>query len=178
MRSILSKLKKNKRAQFESTLLAIISLFILAVVIFFFNHMNKQIYDKFDGYFNTSETFNNTVAHETLRDIQEVEGSNIWDWAFLAIFIGIIVQIVMFSFATRINIAFYWLMVLIDIPILIVGVVLSNIWQALVANGEFAVTILRFPITNLLLGSYFPILIVILIFIASIVLFGKRPGQQ
>ena len=41
---------------------------------------------------------------------------NLWDWAFLAIFIGLIIQIVMFSFATQINIAFYWIMVIIDLP--------------------------------------------------------------
>ena len=166
----------NKRGQFESILLVVISIFILGVILFFFNHMNSQIYDKFDDYFEGSEDYNNTEAHASLEDIQAIEKTNIWDWAFLAIFIGLIIQIVMFSFATRINIAFYWIMILVDIPILIVGVVLSNIWQEMVANGEFVITLTRFPIANLLLGTYYPIAITIIIFIASIVLFGKRPG--
>jgi cbb3-type cytochrome oxidase subunit 3 len=165
----------KKKAQFQSVLLVIITIFILGVILFFFNHMNKKIYDSFDNYFTESPEYNNTEAHETLKDIQSVEGSNIWDWAFLAIFIGLIIQIVMFSFATRINIAFYWIMVILDIPILIVGVVLSNVWQELAYNAEFTTTITRFPITNLLLGSYYPIAITILIFFASIILFGKKP---
>ena len=58
----------------------------------------------------------------------------------------------MFSFATRINIAFFWLMIIIDIPLLVVGVVLSNIWQEVAANPEMTTTVARFPITNALLG--------------------------
>lgn len=169
---------KNKKAQFESVLLAIVTIFIIGIILFFMNHMNKQIYDSLDEYFEETEDFNETQAHKALEKIQTLEGTSIWDYAFLAIFVGLIIQIVMFSFATRINIAFYWIMVLLDIPILIVGVVLSNVWQTLAANAEFAVTITRFPIADLLLGSYFPIAVTIIIFIASIILFGKRPGAQ
>ena len=166
---------KNKRGQFESVLLAVITIVVIGIILFFLSHMNKQFYDSFDQYFEGSEDFNQTEAHIALEKIQAVEGSNIWDFAFLAIFIGLIIQIVMFSFATRINIAFYWILILVDLPILIVGVVLSNVWQTLVANVEFATTITRFPITNLLLGSYFPIAVTILIFFAAIIVFGKRP---
>jgi len=167
-------LLKNKKGQFQSTLLAIVSIFILGVILFFFNHMNYQIYDKFDDYLEGNPTYNNTEAHIAIQDIKNVEGSRIWDYAFLAIFIGLIIQIVLFSFATRINIAFYWILILVDIPILIVGVVLSNVWQELVSNPEFSTTITRFPITDFLLGTYFPIAVTIFIFISSIVLFGKR----
>jgi len=166
----------NKKAQFESVLLAVITIFILGIILFFFNHMAVQIYDSLDSYLDKSD-YNDTEAHKTLGKIQDVEESNIWDYAFLAIFVGLIIQIVMFSFATRINIAFYWIMVILDIPILIVGVVLSNVWQEFAANPEFATTILRFPITNTLLGTYYPIAVTILIFFASIILFGKKPGS-
>ena len=139
--------------------------------------MSVQLYDSFDSILDKSAD-NNSEAHIALNKIQDVEESNIWDWAFLAIYIGLIIQIVMFSFATRINIAFYWIMVLLDLPILIVGVVLSNVWQSFVANAEFVTTISRFPITNLLLGTYYPIGVTVIIFFASIILFGKKPGQN
>ena len=168
----------SKKAQFESVLLAIITIFIIGIILFFMNHVNKELYDKFDEILEEDITLNQTQAHKALEKIQSIEGSSIWDYAFLAIFVGLIIQIVMFSFATRINIAFYWIMVLLDIPILIVGVVLSNIWQTLAVNPEFVITLTRFPITNLLLGTYFPIAVTIIIFIASIILFGKRPGSQ
>lgn len=168
----------NKKGQFESVLLAVITIFIIGIILFFSSHMNKQIYDSLDSYLEGEPDYNDSEAHKALEKIQYVEGTNIWDWAFLAIFIGLIIQIVMFSFATRINIAFYWIMVLLDLPILIVGAVLSNVWQSFAANAEFATTILRFPITNLLLGTYYPIAVTVIIFFASIILFGKRPGQN
>jgi len=67
-------------------------------------------------------------------------------------------------------------MVILDIPILIVGVVLSNVWQGMVENPAFTDTLARFPITNTILGTYFPMIIVGVMFFAAIALFGKPPG--
>ena len=83
-----------------------------------------------------------------------------------------------FSFATKTNIAFFWIFILLGIVILIVGVVLSNIWQETASQSEFAETILRFPITNAILGTYYPTVIVAILFLGMIILFGKFPGQE
>jgi len=166
----------NNRGQFETKLLIIVMIFIIGIILFFFSHVNKQLYDSLDEYFEDSE-YANTTAHETLEDIQTLEGSNIWDWVFLAIYIGLVLQMIMFSFATRINVAFYWIYALLGMIILVVGTVLSNTWQAMVVNPEFAVTITRFPITNLILGSYYPLFITFILFIGMIILFGKRGNE-
>ena len=167
------KLKRwNKRGQFESKLLAIILIVIIGIILFFMNHLNDTLYTSLDGYFNDSEDFNESTARTALQDIQEVENS-VWDYAFLAIFIGFIIQLLMLSFASKINVALYWVMVLLDIPILIVGVILSNIWQEIAANGTFAVTITRFPIMNTILGTYYPTAVLVVLFLAMVVLFGK-----
>ena len=168
--------KMHKKAQFESYLLAVITIVIVGIILLFFNHVADSFYSGFDQYFQQSPDYNNSEAHQSIVQIQDVENSA-WDYVFLAIFIGIIIQILMFSFASRINAAFYWLMIIIDIPILIVGVILSNVWQEIAANPEFAVTITRFPITNTLLGTYFPVAVVSLLFLAMVVLFGK-PSEQ
>jgi len=167
----------NKKAQFQTTLLVVITIFIIGIILFFFNHLNNQLYSSLDKYLNESAEYNESEARSSVQRIQTVENS-VWDYAFLAIFIGLLIQILMFSFATRANIAFYWLLVLIDIPILIVGVVLSNIWQELAINPEFAVTITRFPITNTLLGTYFPIALTVIFFFGAVILFGKKPGGE
>ena len=166
----------NKKAQFASILLVIITIFIIGIILFFFNRLNNELYDSFDEYFNETSETNYSEAHDAVRDIRTVENS-VWDYAFLAIFVGLLIQIVMFSFATRINIAFFWLMIIIDIPLLIVGVVLSNIFQEVAANPEMVTTLARFPITNTLLGTYYPMVLTILFFLVAIVLFGKRPGE-
>jgi hypothetical protein len=170
---------RNKKAQFESKLLAIIIIVIIGIILLFFNRLNNELYSGLDEWLNDTAASgtNYSEAREALEGIQTVENS-IWDYAFLAIFIGLILQIILFSFATRINIAFFWIMLILDIPILVVGVVLSNIWQEIASNPEFTTTIARFPITNSLLGTYFPIAVVFLIFVTSIILFGKRPSVQ
>ena len=171
------KLRKlNKKAQFESKLLAIVIIFIIGIILIFFNRLNNEIYDSFDEYFNESTTYNGSEAQIALNEIQDVDNS-VWDYAFLAIFIGLILQIIIFSFATKINIAFFWIMLILDIPILIVAVIVSNIWQELAVSPEFVDTIARFPITNAILGTYYPIVAVVIFFFAAIILFGKRPGN-
>jgi len=170
-------LVKGKRAQFESILLAVITIFILGIILFFFNHVNDKLYTSLDEYFEDSESLKGSYAQNVTQDIQEVDNAA-WDWAFLAIFIGLIINMLFFSFATRINVAFYWVFALLGIVILIVGVVMSNIWQEMVINPEFSETVLRFPITNMLIGSYFPTIVVAILFITMIVLFGKPPTEK
>lgn len=170
------RLSFNKKGQFESKLYAIIIIVVIGIIFLFFNRLNNELYDGLDEWFNDSanEGNNYSEARDALSRIQDVENS-IWDYAFLAIFIGFVIQIIMFSFATRIHIAFFWIMILLDLPLLVLGVIMSNVWQELAANPEFATSIARFPITNMLLGTYFPLAVVAIIFFTSIFLFGKRP---
>lgn len=162
----------NKKAQFESKLFAILMIFIVGITFFFLNHLNQQIYDKLDDRIN--DKYQNTSVDTALDKIQNVEESNIWDYAFLAIFMAIMISLMMFGFASRTNIAFYWIFVILGIIVLVLGVVVSNIWQELAEQPIFAETILRFPITNAVLGTYFPMMIVGLIFITLTIMFGKR----
>lgn len=168
----------NKKAQLGSILIIIISLFIVGILLFFMNHLNEKIYTSLDEYMEEDSGLNQTEAHQTVEKLQSIERSHIWDYVFLAIFIGLMIQMLILSFATKINIAFFWIFILIGIVILVVGVMLSNIWQETASNPEFISTIARFPITNALLGTYFPTAIVAILFLGMIVLFGKFPGQE
>jgi hypothetical protein len=174
----MKKILKNKQGQFLSVLILVITLFVVGITLFFLNHVNKQIYDKFDETFKAEPTLNNTEAHLAVQKFQGVEGSKIWDYAFLAIFIGMFIQMLMFSFASRTNIAFFWVFTLLGVVVLVVGTILSNIWQTMASNTEFVVTLARFPITNMILGSYYPTIISGIIFLGMIILFGKFPGQE
>jgi len=147
------KLRKiqGKKAQFESILFGIIMIVIIGILLFFLSHFNKEIYDSFNEVLTESK-YNDSEATDAIQKFQTIEGSNIWDYVFLSIFILAIV-------------------------ILFVGVVMSNMWMKLVEQPEFVTTITRFPITNTLLGTYYPTVITMFILIAMIVLFGKPPGQ-
>lgn len=167
----------NKKAQIAGVILAIVTLFIVAIILIFTNTLDKQIYDKFDKYMNESTSYNNTEAHQVVRDLQKVEGSKIWDWVFLAVFIGMFIQMIVLAFASRTNVLFFWIYVILAMIILIVGTILSNIWQEVAVQPAFAESILRFPITNTILGSYYPTIITGFIFLGMIFIFGKFPGQ-
>jgi len=168
------KLKKirGKKGQFADAIFAVIIIVIIGIILFFFSHLNHQIYSSLDEYFGNNSQ---EEAQDAIQNIDSLETSQMWDWGFLAIFIGLILQMLLLSYATRINVSFFWIFVILTIVTLIVGVVLSNIWIEIAANPEFSETITRFPITNTLLGSYFPTVIVVISFIVMLALFGKPP---
>lgn len=168
----------NKKGQFMSVLIAVVTIFVVAMILIFMNHVNEKLYGALEENFEDNADLNATEADQTLEKLHDIEQTNIWDWAFLAIFIGLMIQMLIFSFASKTNVAFFWIFVILGIIILIVGVVLSNTWQKLAENSEFADTILRFPITNTILGSGYPMIVVGIIFLTMIVLFGKFPGGE
>ena len=167
--------KLKKKAQFESILLVVIFAIIMGVIVFFFNHVNQQLYESLDEYFEEDPKYNDTIA-PTTEKLRTFEESRIWDNVVLAVYIGLLIQMLIFSFATRVSPVFFWLFVLSGIIIVITGAMLSNFWQEIVNQPQFAETLTRFPVTNALLGSYYPIAITAVLFLAMIILFGKPPG--
>ena len=158
--------------------MAVVLIFITAVILIFTNHVNEKIYGELEEKFEADPSLNATTAHEALQTIHDIEKGSTWDWVFLAIFIGLNIQMLVLSFASRSNAAFFWIFVVLGLIILIIAVILSNTWQTLAENAEFSTTITRFPITNSLLGSKFPMIIMGITYLFMITLFGKFPGQQ
>lgn len=165
----------NKRGQFQSVLLAIVIIFIFGVVLFFSNRLNDELYTALGDRLGENSNINSSEAYDAITRIQTVENS-VWDFAFLGLIIGILLQLVLLSYSTRISIAFFWLYVVVSFIVLVLGVIVSNLWQGLAENAAFATTVTRFPITNTILGSNFPIFITVMIMLGIILLFGKRPG--
>lgn len=182
-------LQNTKRSQFESVILVVVFIFIVGVILVFSNRVNEELYDSLDQYFEDSDKCNNvyyengTLAHTSCMNSSEaervtsrlvsIEQTNMWDYASLAIFFGLLLQMLIFTFATRISVVFYWIFAILGVVIVFTGVVLSNIWQKIVENPEFVDTIARFPITNALLGNYFPTIVTGILLLAMIILFGK-----
>lgn len=165
----------NKKGQFASYILVVVIIFIFAIVIFFANHLNNQIYTALGDRLNENSSINSTGASDAIGKIQTVDNS-VWDLAFMGLLIGIVIQLVILSYSTRISAVFYFLYAIVSMITLILGVIVSNIWQELASNPEFATTITRFPITDAVLGSNFPLIVAAFIMLGIILLFGKRPG--
>jgi hypothetical protein len=168
---------ENKKAQIQGVVLAVITLLIVGIILVFMNHMDKAIYQSFDDNFASNPELNNTEAHTVVKQLNAIEGTNIWDYVFLAVFIGMFIQMIILAFASKTNVLFFWIYTLLGLIVLIVGTAVSNMWQQVASDPTLATTITRFPITNTILGSYFPTIVTGFIFLGMIFIFGKFPGE-
>lgn len=167
----------NKKGDIVSIIFAVVAIFIIGILFFFMNHVTDTMYTSLDEYFNDSVKYNDSVAHESLERIHGVENS-IWDYAFVGIFLGYMLALALTAFSTRISAVFYWIYGILSLVVLGLGVILSNIWQEAASQPTFSETILRFPITNAILGTYYPTFITGMIVIGMILLFGKSGGAE
>jgi len=170
-------MKMNKKAQIQGVILAVITLLIVGIILVFMNHMDKAIYQSLDDNFAENPELNNTEAHEVVQKLNKVEGTRIWDYVFLAVFIGMFIQMIILAFASKTNVLFFWIYTLLGLIVLVVGTALSNMWQQVASDSTLVTTITRFPITNTILGSYYPTIITGFIFLGMIFIFGKFPGE-
>lgn len=168
--------KMNKKGDIASLIYAIVAIFIIGILFFFMNHMNNQLFTSFDKYLNSTENYNDSVARDTLNEIQDVDNS-VWDYLFLFFAIGMFLVMGLTAYSTRISPVFYWIYGVLSLVALGVAVILSDIWQEMVQKSEFSGTLARFPITNAILGTYYPTFIAAFIMLMMILLFGKLPGS-
>ena len=126
--------------------------------------------------FYLQDDYNDTEALDTLDTIKTKDQS-IWDWAFLGIFLGSILAICLSAWAIRISPIFFWIYGILSLIVLAMGVILSNIWQEFAIEGTFTETIANFPITNAILGTYYPLVVTLIIVIMMGLLFGKPPQE-
>lgn len=166
----------NKKGDFPSLVFAVITIFMIGTLFFVFSHMSDKFYDKLDNYLDSNAEYNNTEAETAIEKISSVEQS-IWDYGFVAILFGVIISLLLTAYATRISVVFFWVYGVLAIVVLVLGVMISNMWQEMAASPEFTETIARFPITDAILGNNYPMVVAGIIFLMMIVLFGKSPDE-
>lgn len=166
----------NKKGDIPSMFFAIAVIGAIGIFLFFFNHMFNAFYDEFDDYFDQAG-YNNTEVDDAIGTIQTTE-NGLWDYVFLAVALMYILFLALIGFSTRISAFFFWVYGLMAVIGLFIATALSNTWQEMATQPELAATVARFPITNALLGTYFPTFILAGIVIMMILLFGKFGGEQ
>lgn len=168
---------ENKRGDIQSIIYITMFLVIVGIVIFLISHTNIELFTELQDVLNNSD-YNSTEAYTQATNFKDVNQSRLWDYAFLGLFFGSLIAIGLSSYAVRISPIFYWVYAVLSLVVLTLGTILSNLWQSISSDPEFATTITYFPIMNTLLGSYYPIIVTAIVIIAMMVLFGKPPGQQ
>ena len=173
MRSLI----KEKRGDIASLIYVVTIIFAIAFVFIMGNKLNHQIFDKEEQIFNSSTSLQNSSAITAVQKIRAVDDVA-WDYAFLGIYFACLIGLGMTAYATRITTLFYWIYIVMSLVVLILGVALSNAWQTAVSTDALSDVVTRFPITNMLLGSYGPIAVTALILVTALLLFAKPPETQ
>jgi len=166
---------QNNRGSLTSFIFVITSLFAIAVFLLFINFIFDTTYTKFSE--ALEDNYNNSQALESLRESQNATNSA-WDYVFFGLFMGYLLLLGLTAFTTRINAVFFFIYVLISLTGFIVGIMLSNVWSSLVENPTLAETLARFPITNFILGTYYPTIMTLILAFFLVILFGKPGGSE
>jgi len=169
--------KLKCKGDVASIIYVIIFLAVVGIVIFLISHVNNEIFSELETSLNETG-YAGTEAADAAYDFKTSNQSRLWDYAFLGIFMGCMIAIGISAYAVKISPIFYWVYGLMSLFVLAMGVLLSNAWQALAAEPEFATTLTRFTIMNTMLGTWFPTIVTAIIILFMIVLFGKSPGQE
>lgn len=170
----MKSLFESKRGDIPSLIYIVVILGVIAFVFIFTSKLSHQLNTQMEIALNSSPEFENSSAIPAIQTIRDV---NDWayDYAFLALYIGSLIALGLTAYSTRISPVFYWVYALMSLAVLAVGVLISNTWQAATETEMLSDTVARFPITDFLLGSYYPLAVTALILITMILLFGKTP---
>jgi hypothetical protein len=159
---------KNKRGDLSSLIILVVIIFGLAIGAVLGGHILLSIF----GEFRNQPEFQNTTAGDTVED---VEGKTIGYLDFfiffllIAMIIGIIVSATMIDTHPVILIVF---IVGMFITIFLAGI-LANVYYDVTTEEALLTTSSQFSMTNLILGSHFPIIMFVVAIITIIILYGK-----
>ena len=168
---------KNKRGDIESLIYVVAILFAIGFVVVLGNMFTHAFYTQTESIFNSTASLNNSEAIPAIQKIRDVDDTA-WDYAILGIYVAILGGMAFTSYLTRISLIFFWIYGVMALVVLAIGVMLSNAWQTMMAKPELTETIARFPITNVLLGSYGTIAVTAIIMVTILFLFAKTPDNS
>ena len=163
----------KKGTDIPSILFSIAMIFAIGIMLTVMSFLALTIYEDFQTELNENPNIASSAANETLTTVIKFEKS-MWDYFFLAIVIAYVMSMVILAFTTPTNPWLFAIFVVFSSIGLFVGVALSNAWQKFAEADILQSTIERFPITDLLLGNFYPLFVTMIIVLVMIMLFGKR----
>jgi hypothetical protein len=160
-------MRKNRRGNITDIGFLIITLFFIGIFSFIGVFVFGQIRDRLV----VSPVFNETPeAIQSLNDVNNRTG--MFDFFGLAIFIGFTISIMVTGWFIGGNPLFMIVYFLVLVALVVVGMVLSNVWETFTQAGSFGYLTSPLPITNHLI-TYLPIYMVVVAFLGMVAMFGK-----
>ncbi len=164
----------NKKAQFLDflpfLLVGIVILFIFAIVVVPMADITEQVIDKLssDDAFGTSETANQSMAQ--VSNLVTPAFDQLIFIIMMAIILGVIVLAIFSDFSPVLIGSVIIALVL----LVIIGGLLSETYIDVSENQEISDKGAEFTLTNAIMGSQFPIIILVVGVIVLLILFAKR----
>jgi len=162
----------NKKASVQMIIIMIAIVFIMAIAALVFSKVFLMITTELKG--------QEGMGSNTIETLESVEDKTIplLDFAIFFSLIALMIGMIIASIYMEVHPA----IVIVLIVALIVGVLLagqmSNVFSEITAESELEATASEFKLTNVVLGSHFPLIILVTGIIVIIILYGKSrsPG--
>jgi hypothetical protein len=158
----------NKKGDFASLIILVTVVFGLAIGAVLGGHLLLNVF----GELQEQEEFQNTTAGET---IESVEGKTVDYLDFFIFFLLFAMMIGIIVSATMIDTHPVMIMIFIVGMFIIIFLsgILANAFYDITSEGVLLSTSSQFTLTNLVLGSHFPIIMLVISVIVIIILYGK-----
>lgn len=168
----------NKKAQIQSTLAAIMLIFAVGVVVFLFGDIFYRFFVELSATAGNVTVMNNNATRETLDRAVNLYATS-WDYVTLAVMFAVLISLIFLSYMTRVTPFFYWIYILFSLVVVIVTSLLSEVWTTITTQAVYADAVLRYPITNLILGRMFvTITFLVTVILVIAFMFGKGGGNE
>jgi len=163
----------NKRGDFTSMVIMIAVVIALAIAVIIFSKVFLMV----TGELKTSTTIN--FDNTTLAIIEGVETKTIplldffIFFSLVSLMIGLIISSIYIDVHPAVTVIF---IVALIIGIFLAGI-FSNVFYEISNEPELLSTASQFTMTNIILGKYFPLIILVIGVIVIVILYGKSKGQ-
>ena len=169
----MKKLLRNKKADFTSIIIMITIIFALAISAIIF----AKVFLSITGELKTKDSFsNNTIA---AIEITETNTIPLLDFFIFFGLVAIIIGLIISSIYINVHPAVIVLFIVASVIAVFISGIFANVFVEVSETSELAATSTQFEMTNVILGSNFPIIVLVVSMIVVIILYGKsrRVGE-
>jgi len=169
MKKLQLKIKNQKKMQ--DLLFVIITLLTIAMTLFIFLYVGQKIDTAISSKFNSEVNGSGTVMTTTLGIV-----NNTSDWAFMTLFILLILSLIISSFMIYTHPVFVVVFIIMLTVFITASVYVANVYYEFSRIPEFATALENMPMTDYILTNL-PLITLILGVLSIIIIYSKSQGQ-
>lgn len=154
---LIQSFKGKKGNAIIDTLVIIVIMFIIAIFVVSFWKGVKPVQEDLMAEFNESGYNQSARAIAVTHDVYP----SFWDGAFVFIFFGLWLSAIISAFLVDSHPIFFFIMIIILVPILVVGMVLGNTYEEYMNDSEYSTYKSSFPMTYWIMTHMLPITIIV-----------------